>query len=98
MDPGNGFRLIFPRPEDEENKYEKFQRKAHEIWQVTTGTMKANNNLQTNPGIPKKKKKPKKKVPAANVQANININENEIDPALADGGDEGGGGDTPFLD
>jgi hypothetical protein len=45
MDPGNGFRLVFPRPEDEENKYEKFQRKAHEIWQVTTGTMKANNNL-----------------------------------------------------
>ncbi len=95
MDPGNGFKLIFPRPEEEDNKYEKFLKKAHEIWQVTTGTMKANNN-QTNPGIPKKKKKPKKKAVVSNVQ--VIVNPNEIDPALADGGDEGGGGDTPFLD
>ena len=41
MDPGNGFRLIYPKPEDEENKYEKFLKKAHEIWSVTTGTVKA---------------------------------------------------------
>jgi hypothetical protein len=41
MNPGNGFSLIYPRAEDEDNKYEKFLKKAHEIWQVTTGTVKA---------------------------------------------------------
>ena len=58
--------------------------------------MKANINLQANPGIPKKKKKPKKKAVVSNAQ--VIVNPNEIDSALADGGDEGGGGDTPFLD
>ncbi len=96
MDPGNGFKLIFPRPEEEDNKYEKFLRKAHEIWQVTTGTMKANINMQPNPGLPKKKKKPKKKTATQNAQ--VVVNPNEIDPTLADGGDEGGGGETPLLD
>jgi tubulin polyglutamylase TTLL6/13 len=46
-DPGNGFRLIYPKGEgnsaadDDGWKYEKFLRKAHEIWQVTTGTVRA---------------------------------------------------------
>jgi len=58
--------------------------------------MKANINFQANPIIPKKKKKPKKKAVVSN--AHVIVNPNEIDPALADGGDEGGGADTPFLD
>ena len=67
MNPGNGFRLIFPRPEEEDNKYDKYLKKAHEIWQVTTGTVKA-PLAQNIPNLPKKKKKPKKKVnPAANI-------------------------------
>ncbi len=40
MDPNNGFRLIFPG-QDDEYKYDKFLRKAHEIWSVTTGTQRA---------------------------------------------------------
>ena len=41
MDPSNGFRLIFPRAEGEDDtKYNKYLRKAHEIWKVTTETLK----------------------------------------------------------
>lgn len=63
MDPSNGFRLVFPRGEDEDaGKYDRYLRKAHEIWQVTTGTLKACDvKASNNGGIPKKKKKPKKK-------------------------------------
>jgi hypothetical protein len=43
MDPSNGFRLIFPRTQEDGDdfKYDRYLRKAHEIWQVTTGTLKA---------------------------------------------------------
>jgi tubulin polyglutamylase TTLL6/13 len=39
LDKENGFRLIYPT--DTTDKYDKFLRKAHEIWQVTTGTARA---------------------------------------------------------
>ena len=42
-----GFRLIFPRVSasaiSDDDKYDKFLKKANEIWQVTTGTMRASN-------------------------------------------------------
>ena len=89
MDPSNGFRLIFPRSEGEEDsKYDKYLRKALEIWQVTTGTLKTCDvKASTNGGIPKKKKKPKKK--QTTTQATTNGNAPPIDPGLADAGDEG---------
>lgn len=67
LDPDNGFRLIYPRPDDDD-KYNRFLKKAHEIWQVTTGTMRASNMTNQNP-IPKKKKKIKKK-PTSNIAGN----------------------------
>jgi len=84
MDPSNGFRLIFPRAEGEDDaKYDKYLRKAHEIWQVTTGTLKTCDvKASNNSGIPKKKKKPKKKLTTT-------ANAPPVDPALADAGDEG---------
>ena len=84
MDPSNGFRLIFPRAEGEDDtKYDKYLRKAHEIWQVTTGTLKTCDvKASNNSGIPKKKKKPKKKLATT-------ANAPPVDPALADAGDEG---------
>jgi len=42
-DPGNGFRLIFP---NDEGKYDKFLKKASDIWQVTTGTVRASQVQQ----------------------------------------------------
>lgn len=84
MDPSNGFKLIFPRAEGEDDtKYDKYLRKAHEIWQVTTGTLKTCDvKASNNSGIPKKKKKPKKKLTTT-------ANAPPVDPALADAGDEG---------
>lgn len=83
--PDNGFKLIFPRAEDD-TKYEKFQRKAHEIWQVTTGTVRV-SNLQSSSAqaAPKKKKKPKKKPTTASAAQAAPC----LDPTLAEGGDEG---------
>ena len=84
MDPSNGFKLIFPKAEGEDDtKYDKYLRKAHEIWQVTTGTLKTCDvKASNNSGIPKKKKKPKKKLTTT-------ANAPPVDPALADAGDEG---------
>ena len=87
MDPSNGFRLVFPRGEGEdEGKYDKYLRKAHEIWQVTTGTLKACDVKASHNGIPKRKKKPKKKQTTSNAAGG---NAPPVDPGLADGGDEG---------
>lgn len=45
LDPSNGFRLIFPMnggsAGDDDTKYDKFLKKANDIWQVTTGTVRA---------------------------------------------------------
>jgi len=91
MDPSNGFRLIFPRGEGEDDpKYDKYLRKALEIWQVTTGTLKACDvKSSNNGGIPKKKKKPKKK--QTTTLATAIGNAPPIDTSMADAGDEGEG-------
>jgi tubulin polyglutamylase TTLL6/13 len=39
LDPKNGFKLIYPT--EDSDKYDKFLRKANDIWQITTGTVKA---------------------------------------------------------
>ena len=90
MDPGNGFKLIFPKVScDDDTKYNKFLKKASDIWQVTTGTMKASSLQSSANTAPRKKKRIKKK-----AQTNLNIGGVDnltplLDAGLANGGDEG---------
>ncbi|TNV73845.1 hypothetical protein FGO68_gene12866 [Halteria grandinella] len=75
-DPGNGFRLVYPTDESG-SRYDKFLRKASDIWQVTTGTVRASQVQQQQ--VVKKKKRLKKK-------KEVNT---ELVVALGGGGDEG---------
>eukprot|EP00347_Sterkiella_histriomuscorum_P024455 403331059 len=62
LNPQNKFKLIYPKPSgtsSDNDDYEKYQRKANEIWQLTTGTMKQPNLTQVQTATEKKKKKVK---------------------------------------
>ncbi|CDW74877.1 low quality protein: tubulin polyglutamylase ttll6 [Stylonychia lemnae] len=54
LNPSNKFRLIYPKPNGDD-QYEKYQKKAHEIWQMTTGTFRQ-IQAQSQVKEPKKKK------------------------------------------
>jgi hypothetical protein len=89
LDPSNGFKLIFPRDpalsDDNSYKYERFLRKANDIWQVTTGTVRASQlQNQSHHPLVRRKKRLKKKKDVSN--GNIILSS---DPALGGGGDEG---------
>lgn len=86
LDTSNGFKLVYPRgcngsaADDDGAKYERFLRKANDIWQVTTGTVRASTIAQQNTAVVKKKRRIRKKVV---------ITANPVDPSMGGGGDEG---------
>lgn len=58
--PGNMFKLIYPR--EDMSLYEKFQRKANEIWQITTGTLKQSQVIKKKKVIKKKDRKQSERI------------------------------------